>query len=239
MLSAGEGESVPLRIEPTRVRDGGLFFSPDWRLIVVLSLLCWAQTSARPATEGWLHHLGTDPVATFTALLFCATLLLWWSTRSLVKGAETTAKHQLRAYVFPTLAEVQYPTPRCPAFRVVIKNFGQTPANDYAATPLAFRLAGTGVSPEGEVAVRDQPPLRGSIPPNGVVEVTIEFQKPLTSEQWDALTSGSKFLYISGEIRYTDVFNDSRSTKFCFALGGHYGTGEGRLAYADEGNVIS
>src|ERR1700733_4819113 len=38
-------------------------------------------------------------VALFTALLFFATLALWWATRGLVVGADETARRQLRAYI--------------------------------------------------------------------------------------------------------------------------------------------
>ena len=34
----------------------------------------------------------------FTFLLFIATLLLWWSTKRLVKGADASSERQLRAY---------------------------------------------------------------------------------------------------------------------------------------------
>jgi hypothetical protein len=39
-------------------------------------------------------------IAAFTILLAIVTLFLWWATRGLVRGAEETARRQLRAYVF-------------------------------------------------------------------------------------------------------------------------------------------
>jgi len=46
-------------------------------------------------------------LAAFTALLAVVTALLWWATRDLVRGAEATAKKQLRAYVVTTRGDVR------------------------------------------------------------------------------------------------------------------------------------
>jgi hypothetical protein len=59
--------------------------------------------------ESWIHLLRTDPVASFTALLFFATGAIWWATRGLVKGAEKTSERQLRAYVFIRRAVITEP----------------------------------------------------------------------------------------------------------------------------------
>lgn len=79
----------------------------------------------------------TNDVAIFTGGLFAATIALflatcalWWSTRRLVKGAEDTAKRQLRAYIHVPSTELTIHPEEIGGWtaNVTIKNFGQTPA---------------------------------------------------------------------------------------------------------------
>jgi hypothetical protein len=64
-----------------------------------------AQYGGDEGTEFWAPLFGhrlkiTDTLlVAVTFMLFGATIALWWSTRKLVRGAEETAKRQLRAYV--------------------------------------------------------------------------------------------------------------------------------------------
>jgi hypothetical protein len=68
------------------------------------------QNGGKEGTEFWPPFYGyrmkvTDTLLViFTFLLFGATIALWWSTRRLVRGAEQTARAQLRAYVFASAA---------------------------------------------------------------------------------------------------------------------------------------
>jgi len=57
--------------------------------------------------SGALLAAFTALLAAFTALLAVVTALLWWATRDLVRGAEATAKKQLRAYVVTTRGDVR------------------------------------------------------------------------------------------------------------------------------------
>lgn len=50
--------------------------------------------------KGYSLKITDTLLVLFTFLLFLATVALWWSTRRLVKGADETAKTQLRPYVF-------------------------------------------------------------------------------------------------------------------------------------------
>jgi hypothetical protein len=89
-------------------------------------------------TEFWSPLYGyrlkvTDTLlVTVTFLLFAATLALWWSTRRLVKGGESTAKRQLRAYVVATIKGCDVPetSDGIFTFHLAIKNTGQTPAHE-------------------------------------------------------------------------------------------------------------
>lgn len=60
---------------------------------------CYAECAKYKQDKDWWHEFRTDPIAAFTGLLFIATALLWWSTRSLVKDAKDTSKKELRAYI--------------------------------------------------------------------------------------------------------------------------------------------
>src|SRR5262249_11412210 len=76
--------------------------------------------------------VGTVFIAAFTIILGFATAALYLATRDLVKGAELTAKQQLRAYVLADTARISNlanPT-EVPEGHVILKNFGQTPAYD-------------------------------------------------------------------------------------------------------------
>lgn len=53
-----------------------------------------AESEYERCVSGWWNRLLDDPIATFTALLFFVTLLLWWATRELVKDAKTTSERQ-------------------------------------------------------------------------------------------------------------------------------------------------
>jgi hypothetical protein len=69
-------------------------------------------------------------LAFLTLTLAGGTIGLWFATRRLVRGAENTAERQLRAYIFVSdSSRVGGPSP-APEFRIVVKNFGQTPARN-------------------------------------------------------------------------------------------------------------
>jgi hypothetical protein len=84
-------------------------------------------------TEFWPVFFGynlkiTDTfIAAFTALLFCATWLLWRATKKLVQGAEDTSKRQLRAYVIAKAGDIQE-IDNGFLLTATLKNTGQTPA---------------------------------------------------------------------------------------------------------------
>lgn len=73
-----------------------------------------------PSAEGWL--------VIFTAGLFAATFMLWKATERLVKGAEDTARRQLRAYVSLSISAKPYPPsdPNRYAISLIVTNGGKT-----------------------------------------------------------------------------------------------------------------
>jgi hypothetical protein len=90
------------------------------------------STNDKPE-KNWLERFETDPVATFTGLLFFATLALWLSTRDLVNDAKDTAKRQLRAYVsiekiFFKKSSASPLASTTDKLNIIVKNYGQSPA---------------------------------------------------------------------------------------------------------------
>jgi hypothetical protein len=155
------------------------------------------------------HH-GFFLVA-FTALLFIVTGLLWHATRSLVTGAEDTARRQLRAYVF--VVDVApgsgVQPPLAVSYRLTLKNSGQTPAYDVR---IRGRLA---LVPPGQAPPVPTEPLertsRVVIAPGAVVYH--DTRTPTTgSEEWAVLQAQTHDVYLSGVIWYRDAFGTERHT---------------------------
>lgn len=91
---------------------------------------CSQKCGESKPDKDWWHEFRTDPIATFTGFLFLATVLLWWATRNLVKGAERTSERQLRAYLHVKQAQASRDSEGVLWAKVHIQNYGQTPAYD-------------------------------------------------------------------------------------------------------------
>jgi hypothetical protein len=99
-----------------------------WRLYDWFVSIEWTSEAVTAAA--------TVVITVLALTLAGGTLGLWFATRRLVKGAEETAKHQLRAYVFVLNGRVDLrkwgnTDDFCCRFVVELKNFGQTPARKY------------------------------------------------------------------------------------------------------------
>jgi hypothetical protein len=182
--------------------------------------------------------ISTIFIAAFTALLACGTLLLFFATRNLVKGAEETAQKQLRAYVYVSSIDIiKVDSDTGPETTIVIKNSGQTPA--YKAThanvfywtqfplkkpvpPIPFDVAGDGGS------VFELGPGDSSVKPKR--------RSPLSAAAIAGLKDGTFILYLYGEIRYTDAFNQPRWTRYKAMLGGPLADRGPNLARTADGN---
>ena len=142
------------------------------------------------------------------------TLLLWWSTSRLVRGADINAERQIRAYVGFDSGVIDSLVTTAPTrVHVAIKNSGLTPAHD-----VRFQLS-----------VYWAPlPHPGQIelpPPGDIVNYTILMQEglsavtvctsvPNTSAHLEAFSSKSHAIWIEGHITYKDVFRKERNTNF-------------------------
>lgn len=198
---------------------------------------CSPECSKPQPEKDWWHEFRTDPIATFTGLMFFATALLWWSTRGLVKGAERTAERQLRAYVFVDAASISGLDDSDKVAAVIsIKNTGQTPAARLMhlggmaltayppAEDFPFHPSGQGV-----------PQSRGSLGP-GMRQGKFNVGEALGSDQKRGLQDGAMAIYVFGRIDYEDAFGKPRFTSYRFMVGGNAGVHGENLSQCEEGN---
>lgn len=166
-------------------------------------------------------------------LLVVFTGTLWWSTRQLVKGAETNAERQLRAYVFLDPAN-ELTIARRPSsvetFEVAInvKNTGLTPA--YKVVGYCWTHLGGWPLPEDfnfAGPLTSEPDTHTILAAGAVTSFHTGTSRPLTSEELQSLQSGALRLYMYGHVTYVDAFGKARVTTFCRAS-----TAEGASGYA-------
>jgi hypothetical protein len=166
------------------------------------------------------HRYRDEITATATVLLALSTLFLWFTTSDLVKEAERTARRQLRAYVGVILpsGSVVHPTPgQRLSSRIVIKNFGQSPAYEVvinaAIVPDSFPLI-------GDLPAFDRTPSRtGSrtiLHPDQTTDTGGFSKEPLAQEEFGRLRTEheTRRLYFYGEVTYRDIFKKQHTTRF-------------------------
>jgi hypothetical protein len=187
------------------------------------------EREAKAAADSWVVRLTKYLVIVggIQALIFLGQLWMMW------KAGDTT-KRQLRAYVFVESA-IAHSTQSGGWVKVVIKNFGQTPAYRYTAT-LDTAIMDPSTVPRFPRPGSGTP--GGSLAPSATIKMTKEFPQ-FTVQDGIAVRQGTKILYVFGQIEYTDAFNTTRYTRYCHAWGGHYGSGDGDIAYAEHGNEAS
>lgn len=174
--------------------------------------------------------------AAFTGGLLVATYYLWSATRDLVRGADKTARHQLRAYV--TVPHVTINNEHQPEgvveilVLVAIRNFGQTPATNCSywldicsrERPLSAQLTRPETSKDSGIGV---------IAPGDTF--TIKTEIPLLADGGE-VHSGRHAMYAYGQFHYTDVFNERQTSNFRFMRSGESWSADGEMEVCTEGN---
>jgi hypothetical protein len=146
----------------------------------------------------------------------------------------STARRQLRAYIFISQAEISnIMSDQNLMVKVVVKNFGQTPA--YKATislgvytdtfPLATVL------PPAAVKIRNT-----NIGPGGEQTVTFSGEEPTTIGWRQRYTQKTGAIYIYGIINYLDAFGCRKFTNFRLYKGGDAGVSEPPLSFTIDYN---
>ena len=188
----------------------------------------------RPARSSWRWFFGKlnelQGVLTLgvTLVLAGATVVLALATRDLVRGAEDTAKRQLRAYLYITANDFKLMDNPDGSSTVTItpslKVFGLTPATSIipgwyvAVQPVPGQIAFSGPTmiPESLlIQVHDVT----NLVENPVQDLPLGGKSiQLKKEDVDALKQGHKMLNAFGTIRYDDVFGEARWTNFCWLM---------------------
>lgn len=186
-----------------------------------------------PVIHGYRLKITDTLVAGFTALLFIATMALWWATQRLVRGADRTAERQLRAYL--GLDKMGFRNDSYFAqYEVGIRNFGTTPANN-----VRIRL-----DSDLRDAADDRPFTIGSdfqsygpLSPTQVTVALVDEDREFDTEEWASIYNGSRILYLFGEVLYDDCFNRTRSLKFRLMTEARFGSAKrGQLKFCPYGN---
>lgn len=173
------------------------------------------QITQLPATERTVDW--TERVAAYaTVFLGVVTLLLWLATRGLVRGADETAKRELRAYVFIHSARLRHLDTDPLSVIVELKNTGKTPAYN-------VRVRGHGAiaeSGENLPPLTEQPEINnGHLGPDAPTSIRIP-PPPPTPEQIQSLVNRQATLFTRGEVRYVDAFRRPHFLRFTLTASG-------------------
>jgi|GEM_PF-4809780 len=185
---------------------------------------------------GWKSWT-SEPTSVFTALIAFFTFILALAGGWHVYVAGSTARRQLRAYVFITQTEISGVAAQTQSVaQMVIRNTGQTPAHDvvvygnmiFDEFPLKKDLP---------VLVFSDPQLtKENLGPDSERYKWEYALTPLTEDQINQMNAGTHALYVYGEIRYSDVFRKKRYTKYLYYTGGNMGIRGNILGGYPEGN---
>lgn len=201
--------------------------------------------SSQEGTEFWPPLFGyrlkvTDTLlVAFTALVFGATLFLYFATRDLVEGAEKTAERQLRAYVHVVKAwttpeaKLHFPAPIWAT--VEIQNSGQTPAYKVRQWCAVAGVDGKTPDKSNELKRGGKQGSVGILAPGGKTIFYIPTSGPLSIGEYAKLKDGTTILFVYGEVHYEDAFTVNRTTRFKLFLRDK-GVSLGALSQWSDGN---
>lgn len=186
-----------------------------------------------PVIRGYRLKITDTLVAGFTALLFIATMALWLATQRLVRGADQTAERQLRAYL--GLDKMGFRSEGYFAqYEVGFRNFGTTPANN-----VRIRLDTDLRDADDDRPFTIGPGFQsyGPLSPTQVTVALADENREFDTEEWASIYSGSRILYVFGEVLYEDCFNRTRTLKFRLRTEARFDSAKrGQLKFCPNGN---
>jgi hypothetical protein len=148
-----------------------------------------------------------------------------------VKAMEDTAQRQLRAYLFPVLAQI-VTRDNERTLSVKIKNCGQTPAYRYKAY-LAVGVKGISDYPQSILPPQNTEYSRGDVGPGSDVELGGALQ--IDQEDDMRIRAGTHALHVYGRIDYEDVFGRGQYNEFRLWSSGEV-FAKGRFASSPAGS---
>jgi hypothetical protein len=173
----------------------------------------------RDCLGNFIHGQKEEILAAFTVILAFSTIFLWVATRDLVKGAEKTARSELRAYVGVvnvTLTGVV--ATDSPLVAIRFKNFGKTPAYEVATwMDCVLEIAD---APEKSLKFGKEWSGSSIINPDDSF-TTRSTREVISEEDAKAVIDDVKRLYFRGGVRYRDAFGKKRETIFGFETRGN------------------
>jgi hypothetical protein len=191
--------------------------------------------AALPVCLGsFVHKYRDELVAVFTIVLALSTIYLWFATGDLVRGAERTAKRQLRAYVgVDEVSITGVERDKKPMIYVRIKNYGQTPAYSvkyWADIVIAKKLP-------VESAFEDRKWSGESVlDPSSTFGIYSETTDVLPADDADAIGSDTQRIYFMARLVYRDAFGKKRTTDIRQECGGGRLMSIGRMSVSKKGN---
>jgi len=168
----------------------------------------------------------------FTGVLAVVAVLQLATFIYQIHTAKDAAEKELRAYVFPS-SVARFRENGVLKLKVVFTNSGKTPA--HACISWVFEGIAAGINKPVFPTV----PPKGThsiyfIAPGGTTEV-FDDALPTSAEEYEFIRNGIRSLYLCGEIKYRDVFNNHRTTKFrLISSRGDFEAG--RFTFCEEGN---
>jgi hypothetical protein len=191
--------------------------------------------------DKWLHeqficdvHITDVAIAIFTGLLVLVTIPLTLVGLCQSRIASKTAKRQLRAYVFISDSEISdIMSDQKLTAKIVVKNFGQTPAYNVDASI----GAATGPFP----LINELPPAvtntkNINIGPGGGITLNYDGDGPAAIEWRPHFTQKIGAVYVYGTIKYRDAFRAKRFTDFRLYKGGDAGISGPKLYFSTDDN---
>jgi hypothetical protein len=168
----------------------------------------------QPAKDrsGWIIAGATVLLAAVTTALAIFTYKLWRSTGALVRGADETAKRELRAYVFLDMSFIRNTATESARPYIVLRNSGKTPAYRLSVSTWGCVAQSCAELPQLPTAI-----TYGHLAPGAPYTLRVPMQSPLTEAQRAAVLAenGNTALYAYGEAQYIDAFKDPHHTHFC------------------------
>lgn len=164
----------------------------------------------------------TVALAVITFFLALFTAKLWKSTGDLAKGAEDTAKRQLRAYLSAQPNYIfSFDSTKLVEIKFTIVNHGQTPASQVQSAGFIdifpYPLPSNYPLPNLPIVSKS----KSVIHPNEVFHTHVFAGRLFTTNEIDQSVQGTQFrIYVFGKVNYVDAFGENRETIFCHSVFG-------------------
>lgn len=179
-----------------------------------------------------------EVLAAFTIVLTFATIFLWFATGDLVRGAERTAKRQLRAYIgISNVTITKVVVNEKPIIEIRFKNFGQTPA--YKLRTWTDSILESVDTPQRLLKFDKEWKGESVLNPSDSHTKVSTKKTAITVQEADAILHDTSRLFVRGEAQYRDAFGKKRHVYFGFETGGSDLIKKGQMIVSDGQNTAT